>query len=403
MKQSYELIPVDGQAINASGIQQVLSGIRPHWQGKNLIHRVAKLLPVDPSSACQRLFNAAVHDLKDKIIVMGVDLAKEVASNNRLPSINREEDILDYNVSKTIDLAYYIGLLTRPEWRRIHRCYEIRRDLEHEDNEYEAVLEDCFYIFKCTIDIVLSRDPVELLKVVDVKALVESPNHININEEFVADYKSAPKLRQQEINLLLISYSFDDSKPDIIRENSIELLRKIRSLTDNTVKIELARSIENKFGRGNIDLKSAKIAYACGAIAYFKKVKLIDFYNRLFEELSSASDWNNQGKICQKIEDIGGLKYCPDEIYENLLKQLVFIFIGEKSYGQNSQYRSVFFSNLAVPIVSRMVKEDSVRAAIILDKLRSNKKLKTALEYRPIANRYENLVDLTEIVETDDE
>ncbi|WP_312364725.1 hypothetical protein [Sphingobacterium sp.] len=221
---------------------------------------------------------------------MGVDLAKEVAANNRLPSINREEDILDYNVSKTIDLAYYIGLLTRPEWRRIHRCYEISRDLEHEDNEYEAVLEDCFYIFKCTIDIVLSKDPIELLKVVDFKALIESPKHININEEFVADYKNAPKLRQQEINLLLISYAFDDAKPDIVRENSVELLRKIKSLTDNTVQIELAKTIEKRFGRGSVDFKSAKIAYACGAIAYFKKVKLIDFYNTLYEELSSAND-----------------------------------------------------------------------------------------------------------------
>jgi hypothetical protein len=23
-------------------------------------------------------------------------------------------------------LAYRIGLLSRPEWRRVHRCYEIR-------------------------------------------------------------------------------------------------------------------------------------------------------------------------------------------------------------------------------------------------------------------------------------
>jgi len=50
-----------------------------------------------------------------------------------------------------------------------------------------------------------------------------------------------------------------------------------------------------------------------------------------------------------------------------------------------------------------MVKEDASRAAFTLDKLRSTKKVKEALTYRPVANRFENLVDLTGIVENDDE
>src|SRR5699024_897737 len=164
MSENYEIIPA-GEPISKSGIENLLDGIRPVWKGKNLIQRVNRLLPIDPSSACQRLFNAAVHDLKEKILIVGVDIANETAINYKLPSIKREEDILEYNVSKTIDLAYRMGILKRPEWRRIHRCYEIRRDLEHEDDEYEAVLEDCFYIFKTSIDVVLSKDPIELLKV----------------------------------------------------------------------------------------------------------------------------------------------------------------------------------------------------------------------------------------------
>jgi hypothetical protein len=92
--ENYEIIP-SGHPINKSGIQTLLNEIRAVWKGKNLIHRVEKLLPVDPSSACQRLFNAAVHDLKEKIIVIGIDLAKEVASNYKLPSISKEEDVLD--------------------------------------------------------------------------------------------------------------------------------------------------------------------------------------------------------------------------------------------------------------------------------------------------------------------
>jgi hypothetical protein len=45
----------------------------------NLIERARRLLPVDPSSACQRLFNAAVRDVRDKILIVGVGIAREAA------------------------------------------------------------------------------------------------------------------------------------------------------------------------------------------------------------------------------------------------------------------------------------------------------------------------------------
>ena len=110
-----------------SGVQELMLQIRPEWQAKNLVKRVMILLPVDPSSACQKLFNAAVHDLKKKILVAVIDIAKEAAASNRLPEISRPEDIEDYNVSKTIDLAYYMGILSRPEWRRITRVRKAGR------------------------------------------------------------------------------------------------------------------------------------------------------------------------------------------------------------------------------------------------------------------------------------
>jgi len=404
VKQNYELIPANNSPISKSGIQAILDNIRPVWKGRNLIQRVERILPIDPSSACQRLFNAAIHDLKEKIIVVGVDLAKEVAQNYKLPSVNKDDDILEYNVSKTIDLAYHIGLLSRPEWRRIHRCYEIRRDLEHEDNEYEAVLEDCFYIFKSTIDVVLSRDPIELLKVKDAKELIESPNNISISEEFLNDYKNAPKLRQKEVNELLISYAYKDDKPDIVRENSVELMRRVKPLTDNTVTIELAEILEKKIGRNGIDLKAAKIGHACGAIAYFKKVRLKDFYTSLIPELkASTSDWSLQAKVCRKIEDIGGLKYCPKEIYEDFLKELVKYYIGEPSYGPYRNSRPVFYSNAAAPIISRIIESDGKRAGVFLEQIRTHISIKKLLENTAVARRFENLIDLTEELEEDDD
>lgn len=394
-RQNYDIVP-SGEPISKSGIQLLLEEIRPVWVGKNLIKRVERLLPVDPSSACQRLFNAATHDLKEKILIIGVDLANDTATNYKLPPIKREEDVLEYNVSKTIDLSYRMGILTRPEWRRIHRCYEIRRDLEHEDEEYEAVLEDCFYIFKTTIDVILSKDPIELLQITDAKELVESDTNISISEDFLTDFKSAPKGRQQEITSLLISFASDEDKPDIVRENSVELMRHIQPITDKTVTIEMASILQNKLGRTGITLVIAKIAHACGAMGYFKKSRLKDFYSDIDSKLKSASsDWNKQTKICIKLEDIGGLKYCPKEYCESILTTLVKYYIGERSYGQYSHSRPVFYSNGAAPIIYRMIEKDSSKANIILEKIRTKETIKNKITDKHLLRRFEDLVDVS--------
>ena len=169
-----EIIPLpNATLVKASEVPSLLLEIRPAWQAKNLINRVRRLLEVDPSSACQRLFNAAVHDLREKVAIAGIDIASEAAKQHGLPTITKTEDVENYSTAKLIDLSYRMGLLSRPEWRRMSRCYEIRKDLEHEDDEYEAGVEDCSYIFKTCVEVVLAVDPIHLLRVTDVKDLIE--------------------------------------------------------------------------------------------------------------------------------------------------------------------------------------------------------------------------------------
>ena len=160
-----------GKMVLASGVDAVLGQIRSEWQAKALITRVKTLLPVDPSSACQRLLNAAIHDLREKIVIAGLDVAREAATTNRLPIVSKPEDVQEYSVTHTLDLAYHMGLISRPEWRRLKRAYDIRKDLEHEDDQYEAGIEDCVYVFRTCIEIVLSRDPISPVRVADIRRL----------------------------------------------------------------------------------------------------------------------------------------------------------------------------------------------------------------------------------------
>ena len=120
------------EIVLATTDERLIDRIRPEWRSRKLIERVARLFRIDPSSACQRLLNAAIHDLRDKIIIAGIDIAKQAAADHKLPAVARPEDIMDhYSVQNVIDLSYRIGFINRPEWRRLRRCYEIRRDIKN--------------------------------------------------------------------------------------------------------------------------------------------------------------------------------------------------------------------------------------------------------------------------------
>ena len=43
-------------------LSKQLLDFRPEWQARNLITRVKRLIRVDPSSACHRMFNASNHE-----------------------------------------------------------------------------------------------------------------------------------------------------------------------------------------------------------------------------------------------------------------------------------------------------------------------------------------------------
>lgn len=399
MSNNYEIERVEGTEITKSSIQGLLNSVRPVWRGKGLIKRVERLLPVDPSSACQRLLNAAIFDLREKVLTIGLDIAKEVAKTYKLPPIEKDEDILEgYSTTNLIDLSYRIGILRRPEWRRIQRCYDIRKDLEHEDNEYEAVLEDCFYIFKSSIEIVLSQDPIETLKVTDVKQIVTEPQRITPTDELLQDYEHAPELRQREIQDFLISNATNKNLPELVNENAFELLRHFRSLTKTSVTIESARKIETKLGRNPIDLETAYLCHAIGATPYFKSTKISDLYGFLASRFKiSNSEWSKQTEITKVFHDIGHFIYCPSNKVDFFLKQLVLWYIGTPGgYGNWGQNRSVFYSNGAAPIIANIIKFRDINLFDKIEELRNDKDVGNLLENRHILNRFETLLDYSD-------
>lgn len=398
---SVSIVSPNAALVAASGVPALLDQIRPAWKAKSLISRVQRLVEVDPSSACQRLLNAAIHDLKEKVVIAGLDIAGEAAKQHKLPSVDNAEDIENYSTAKIIDLAHRMGLLSRPEWRRVSRCYEIRRDLEHEDDEYEAGVEDCVYIFKTCIEVILNKDPIHLLKVTDVKDIVEESEPVTASEALIDDFAHAPQPRQTKILKFLISIALDKSKSDIVQQNAFSILNGLEPHVQNPVKLEVAQHVQSKVGRDKLERRHVRVALASGSLPYLRQNQLKDFFTEVLEQMKHVStNWgayNQHGELLRSFREVGGLEYCPSAVRKEILLWLVLTYIGTPggvtSYGN---VRNVFYSNTAAPIISEIISESSALIREQLSELQKNKTVKRLIADKHIARRMESLIDLAE-------
>jgi hypothetical protein len=397
----YEIVPAPNtEIVEAAGVPSLLQDIRPEWKAKNLIQRVTRLLKADPSSACQRIFNAAIHDLKEKIIVAGLDIADEAAKQHRLPPASKHEDIENYSVSKTIELAYRMGLLSRPEFRRITRAYDIRKDLEHEDDVYEAGVEDCVYMFKTCIDVVLSKDPVHLLKLTDIKDIVENPEPSVVGDEVIEDYKHAPVPRQSEIYKFLIGKALDKKQPDIVRQNCFNALHSLRGFTSKEVLLEVARSQVEKIARGVPDHALVRVCHAAGTFAYLKKAQISAFFKAFLKQMQSVGHrWDKyslHGELLRNLQEVGGLKYCPSELLADYCSWLCLCYIGEPGGYGAGRNRNVFYSNSGAPLSLELLQTDKSRALATCEKLEKSKEVRKACSNQHVARRFERILEKLE-------
>ena len=392
------IVAPNSEIIEASGVHHTLSQIRPEWQSRNLILRVQRILPIDPSSACQRLFNASIHDLREKILVAGIDIAQEAARQHKLPPISKGEDIEDYSVLRTIDLSYRMGLLSRPDWRRLLRAYDIRKDLEHEDDEYEAEVQDCVYIFKTCIDIVLSKDPVQLIKLTDIKEIVEQPSPTTLTTMVLEEYQYAPEPRQMEIYKFLISYALDVKQPDIVRQNCYNALISLRDITIKGVLFSSARNMVEHLGRRVPDIATIRVAFAARTLPYLKSAQLHDFFNSYLDLMNRTSfRWTSHashGELLRNLQELGGLNHCPDELVDDYLEWLALCCLGEPGeYGLGIN-RKVFYSNVGEPIALSILRDTNRSIAKRMENIRNkSERVKIACSNEHIARRFERILD----------
>jgi len=391
----------NSELVEASGVGALMARIRPHWKAKQLVQRVERLLSTDPSSACQRLFNASIHDLREKIVVAGLDLATEAAKQHKLPPVTKAEDIEEYSVLRVIDLSYRMGLLSRPEYKRLLRAYDIRRDLEHEDDEYEAGIEDCVYIFSTCIEVVLSKDPLHLIKLGDVKQIIEQPAPATVNDSLIEEYQQAPQPRQLDIYRFLLSTALNKAQPDIVQQNSYNALFMLRSHTHSQVILECSKEMVERIGKKAPDLRVARIAIAAGLFPYLRKAQVRGLFAEYLESMKQVgTHWTKNaqhGELLRNLVEIGGLSNVPEELLPEYIEWLVLCHIGEPGgYGMGLN-RSVFSSNIGAPLALDILKATERPISEAISRLaKLSTKVKTALANEHVARRYETILDVVQ-------
>jgi N-acyl-L-homoserine lactone synthetase len=293
-----------------------------------------------------------------------------------------------------------MGLLTRPEWRRTRRAYEIRRDLEHEDEDYEADVEDILYVFKTSIEAILSREPVELLRIGDVQEVVNSDEPASPTAQFLKDYQSAPEPRQVEITAFLVDTATNSKNADIVRQNAVELLRSFEPLTKQQVKIEIGQIIQERINRGRLDLVVGKVAAAAGVLRYLKQRQVAQLFDFLVKRLEDVGyHWkesSQHGPSLDDIEDVGGLLVCPPDIRNRLVRWMTLCYLGEPGrYGTWGRNREVFYSDSASRRIARMLRAAGAKVKDDLESALNDKRARAAVSNRHIARRAEKLRDLS--------
>ncbi len=89
MSDDFEIIISDENRALTKKTSDIFTLIRESWKSRNLIERTKKLLLIDPSSACQKIFNASISDIREKIVIAGIDIAKyEVLWSPKLDDAN---------------------------------------------------------------------------------------------------------------------------------------------------------------------------------------------------------------------------------------------------------------------------------------------------------------------------
>jgi hypothetical protein len=164
------------------------------------------------------------------------------------------------------------------------------------------------------------------------------------------------------------------------------------------VILEVANHFIDQLGRRPPNLLEARVAYAAGILPYLKKAQLRNFFTNILEQMKKTGytfkSHASHGELLRNFAEIGGLNYCPESIFEEVLAWLVLCYIGEPGgYGAGAN-RRVFYSNVGAPLALEIIK-DCIKPIgnNVAQLAKSSKEIKYACRDEYVARRFQTILD----------
>ena len=254
-------------------------------------------------------------------------------------------------------------------------------------------------MFMTTIHVVLSKDPIHVIKIEDIKAIVEQPSVATLGDDVLTDYEHAPKARQIEIFTFLISNALKKTNPDIVRQNCYNIVGQVRTVTNSQVIIAAAK----KMFMSHVPLNDAKarVAFKAGVFAYLKKTTVRDYFRSYLQRMKevdySFKGHKQHGELLRGLIEVGALQFCPAQLLEEFLRWLLLCYTGERSFGQWAGYRPVFYSNVGAPLALDIIRKCPYDLAPAMKKLARDNTIKAVRrESKDVEKRFQAILEVVQ-------
>lgn len=262
-------------------------------------------------------------------------------------------------------------------------------------------MEDCVYIFKTCVECVLSKDPIQPVRVQDIKDVVEQATAATLSEPIAEDFSNAPDVRQEEILKFLVSITLDPEKSDIVQQNSFAAIQKLGSSISNPVRIAVAKLIQDRVGRRTLTMREVRVSQAAEAFSYLRAAQITDFFNGLFSMMQRVGhNWGaygEHGDLLRTFKEVGGFKFIPGELLPSFVEWCMRCYIG--SPGGHTRYghvRHVFYSNTAAPLIEELFREQADVISSTVAHVAQGKGLGGQMANPHLRERAEELLDMVE-------
>ena len=380
-------------------LRQQLSEVREPWKSSRLVERVSQLVSVDHNCACQKLFNTAIWDIKDKLSHWGEEFVYKIANAKHSFSRVNENPISGLSTTELLNLSYRSKLLSSEQLQLLIECYQIRCKLEHEDRYFEVSSLETEKFFDVCVNEVLNVERIEIKEFDKFESLPEHTELAVPSQLLLNSFGNRSIEHQIDVIVSLIELATNSTKLKRVNQNSNISLIHLQEYLSDAAKHTIAKIYSDPKIQ-NIDSGLVESLKFADVLRFIVKSSKSKFYKSIYITMTDVGkDWNKgqqQWEILQSFIELGSLNECPLPDRNNIFHWLALTYIGQDD-GKSAYIseRDVYFSKEAAPVIRKLIKESNFISEEMIFNLLTDSEISFLIENPFISDRFERFLQLS--------